>query len=359
MKQPLYLCPGGVAKLREDGHRGLWYDKFCDKWREGWHLKPDPGEKGSPKLAWINEIAGTPVGDPSDIQAYAQRIERLVAARGGAVVAVVSRTRFVTGLGLSHPVENGFAWHPTLGTPYLPGTSLKGLLRAWASNQSGVSEKVLTEVLGDRGQAGLMALLDAVPLQPVKLEADVLTPHYLPWNDTNPPGDWRSPTPVPFLVAAPGLQLLCGIIPLKKEAAEHVETVKTWLRDALEHIGVGAKTSLGYGQFVLDQDGQRMVDGWRREREQKAAMATPEGRWRLKLDGRSEDEVLDLVRTELDAISDPIEKRAFVRTVLDKGWVEKWSRGEKNFPDTHAGKKKLKDYAKAVLAAAAELRIDV
>ena len=61
MKQPLYLRPGGVAKLREDSHRGLWYDKFCDKWREGWHLKPDPGEKGSPKLAWINEIAGTPV----------------------------------------------------------------------------------------------------------------------------------------------------------------------------------------------------------------------------------------------------------------------------------------------------------
>jgi CRISPR-associated protein Cmr6 len=253
MKQPLYLRPDGVTELREDSHRGLWYDKFCDKWREGWNLKPTPGEKGSPKLDWINEITATPVGDASDIHAYAQRIERLVAARSGEVVAVVSQTRFVTGLGRSHPVENGFAWHPTLGTPYLPGTSLKGLVRAWATTRNLASAQDLTRVLGDRGQAGLVALLDAVPLEPVRLEADVLTPHYLPWDDKNPPGDWRSPTPVPFLVAAPGLRLLSGVIPLKKEAAEHVGPVRTWLIDALQHLGVGAKTSLGYGQFVPDR----------------------------------------------------------------------------------------------------------
>jgi CRISPR-associated protein Cmr6 len=359
MSLPLYRLPADVTKLGEHGHRGLWYDKFCNKWRRPWSLKPTPGEQGSPKLAWVNEVIGMPVGDESDVLTYAQRVERLVAACGGEVVAVVSKSRFVTGLGRSHPIENGFAWHPTLGTPYLPGSTLKGLVRAWVEQQSLVSRKDLTEVLGDGGQTGSVALLDAVPLAPVRLEADVLTPHYLPWDANNPPADWRSPTPVPFLVAAPGMQLVCGVIPLKLDAAEHVATVRTWLVNALQEMGVGANTALGYGQFVPDPRAQGTLDGWRREREQKAAMATPEGRWRYRLQGRSEQEVLDLVRTELDAISDSDEKRAFIRAVLDTGWVAKWSRGEKNFAQTPTGKDKLKQRARAILAAAGELGIEL
>jgi CRISPR-associated protein Cmr6 len=34
-------------------------------------------------------------------------------------------------LGNPHPVEKGFLWHPTLGTPSLPGSGVKGLVRAW------------------------------------------------------------------------------------------------------------------------------------------------------------------------------------------------------------------------------------
>lgn len=358
MTLPLYRRPEDVTRLGEHGHRGLWYDKFCNQWRMPWNLKPAQGEKGSPKLSWVNEVTATPVGDASDILAYAQRVERLVSACGGEVVAVVSQSRFVTGLGRSHPIENGFAWHPTLGTPYLPGSTLKGLVRAWVEQQSLASQDDLAEVLGAGGQAGTVALLDAVPLAPVKLEADVLTPHYLPWDADNPPADWRSPNPVPFLVAAPGLQLVCGVIPLSRYAADHVATVKTWLVDALREMGVGAKTALGYGQFVPDPRAQRTLDEWRQEREQKAAKATPEGRWRHRLRGLSEQQVLDLVRTELDAISDPDEKRAFVRAVLDTGWVAKWSRGEKNYPQTPTGKDKLKQRARAVLAAAAELGLE-
>jgi len=36
---------------------------------------------------------------------------------------------FVTGMGLEHPIENGFAFLDPYGLPYLPGSSVKGVLR--------------------------------------------------------------------------------------------------------------------------------------------------------------------------------------------------------------------------------------
>ena len=61
----------------------------------------------------------------------AVRMVRLVEAHGGRWRVFRTTSRFVTGLGRRHPVENGFAWHSTLGVPYLPGSSVKGMVRAW------------------------------------------------------------------------------------------------------------------------------------------------------------------------------------------------------------------------------------
>src|ERR1035441_6966625 len=70
--------------------------------------------------------------------------------------------------GRSHPVENGFVWHPTLGVPYLPGSSIKGL----------IGQPDRENVLGSKTRVGRVICLDAVPTCPVRLEADVMTPHY-------------------------------------------------------------------------------------------------------------------------------------------------------------------------------------
>jgi len=55
----------------------------------------------------------------------------MVSALGGEFAVFATDWHFVTGMGSSHPAENGFSWHPVLGTPYLPGAGVKGLLRAW------------------------------------------------------------------------------------------------------------------------------------------------------------------------------------------------------------------------------------
>src|SRR5690606_825690 len=112
------------------------------------------------------------------IEEHTGRQRCLIDAVGGAAVHIVSTSRFVTGLGREHPIENGFAWHPILGTPYLPGSSLKGMVRAWARALGDKQSECVDSVLGTPGHVGLVAFLDAIPVEPVQLDADVMTPHY-------------------------------------------------------------------------------------------------------------------------------------------------------------------------------------
>ncbi len=355
--RPLYQLSDEVQPaLGRDGHRGLWYDKFCDKWSDdSWSMKAEKGP--SPKLEWIRTVEGA-AGSLQTIHAYARRLFDLIEARGGEAVVVKAQSRFVTGLGRSHPVENGFVWHPTLGTPYLPGSSVKGLTRAYAMEDEEDRAEV-ERLLGDPGRAGTVALLDAIPLGPVTLEADVLTPHYANWTVDEPPADWQSPTPIPFLVAAPGWSMLCGIVPLRPGGPGDTAMVKDWLTSALTDAGAGAKTAVGYGQFRVDKQDTTLAD-WQRERRQREAGATPEERWRVKLEGRTEEEILDVVREHLDKnpLPDLEDRQALVRVVLDTKMVKSWKRGERVEESTRPGPKKLKAYAQAVLKHAAEFGLE-
>jgi len=55
----------------------------------------------------------------------AGRFETLIQSLGGEPLLIRTAWRFVSGLGRSRPVENGFVWHHTLGVPYLPGSSIR------------------------------------------------------------------------------------------------------------------------------------------------------------------------------------------------------------------------------------------
>ena len=339
-----------------DGHAGLWFDKFCDQWRveqSRWTLKSGKGyDRSNPKLDWINTLTSAAVGARRQIEESALRLMRLVESHAGRWDVFATESRFVTGLGRSHPVENGFAWHPTLGTPYLPGSSVKGLVRDWARAE-GAEKEELQRLLGDPGKAGSICLLDAVPTKPVQLEADVMTPHYAGWTAEDPPGDWRSPTPIPFLASAVGSPFLFGIVPCGPLAAGDMEVGATWLREALAWAGAGAKTAVGYGRFRRDEaetagwtERLRLEDQRRRdERERQEAMRSPEGRWRLELRGLSEDAILDMVRIHLEKrpVEDARERAAFARAVVSTGLVEGWRRGAKHDPQTSIGKKKLRE----------------
>ena len=208
------------------------------------------------------EVSPKTVGDRALVEEAAARLDDLVKALKGQTFRRTTAWRFVTGLGRSHPVENGFAWHHILGTPYLPGSSLKGLARAYARDWEGLSAKDVERIFGPRPEAALtvgsIAFLDALPVAPVALEADVMTPHYGPWyQDGKPPGDWHSPTPIPFLTVAPDQTFLFAVLPrnpAKPECREDCKRALSLLDRALETLGAGAKTAVGYGQFVAQRE---------------------------------------------------------------------------------------------------------
>ncbi|MGH7988429.1 MAG: type III-B CRISPR module RAMP protein Cmr6 [Candidatus Binataceae bacterium] len=341
------------AELRlGSGHAGLWYDKFFNQWNNAWQIEN--------KLLWIETVTRNPLGDKPLLDEAAARLMRFSEAQGGKSGIFVAASRFVTGLGRSHPVENGFAWHPTLGMPYLPGSSIKGMVHAWAKNwaQPRLPDPQLDEIFGGPGQVGRVILLDALPIKPVQLAADIITPHCANWTQADPPGDWCSPTPIPFLVMERGNSFVFAITPAWAGAVEILEPAWQWLTDALQFLGGGAKTSVGYGRFELDQMATdaavrqlREKDTARRsETDRQEKLKTPEGRWALELSGKSESDILELVRVHLEnkPLTDLVERRAFAKAVENTGLPAIWAKRGKRDLRTQVGEKKCKERATLV-----------
>mgnify|MGYP001577698853 FL=1 len=303
MNRPLYK-EAQTASLGSQGHRGLWFDRFFNRYQDDWKL----GE--SAKLDWIKTVVGQ-AGDKSAIYAATSRLRQLCDTLGGETRAFAADWHFTTGLGNPHPVENGFLWHPTLGAPYIPGAAVKGLVRAWVEawmefDSKDGNEQRLTTLYrwfgsedkdfkerrklrdggfvppsGDRKidtEAGAFIFFDALPTGPVTLKPDVMTPHMGDWYEKggvdpmNPkvtPADWHDPVPVPFLVAdRPKFQF--SIAPRNEAARKELEQLFGVLQCALEYLGTGAKTAAGYGRMEVDE---KITRAFREEAEQLARKA--------------------------------------------------------------------------------------
>lgn len=236
---------------------GLWWAKFFDEWPDGYAQAAGGPEKQN----WINHFAGTTVGAEHDIGRAASRHQELCNKTGATSISFSTTSPFVTGIGLEHPVENGFSWHHTLGTPYIPASSIKGMIRAWACQWERADADDMNRMFGppmdhaDHGMAGNLIVFDALPLAPVPLMAEILTPHDGGWRQgrSTAPSDWHDPVPIPFLAVAPGARFLFAIAPRPGCAADDdVKTALGWLTDALDWTGAGAKTAIGFGRFQSD-----------------------------------------------------------------------------------------------------------
>ena len=288
MALPLYAM-SNPPEREKDGNAGLWYDKFCNQWLRDWSGLGDSG-----KREWIATVAPTNgaarVGDGAEL---AKRQRALVDAARGLCDEFISQGPFASGLGREHPVENGFAWHHTLGTPFLPGTSVKGMVRAWAKTWVQAEEQDLARIFGPEPLAqeagvGSVIFLDALPIGSVTLKAEIMTPHYGPYYQGGDiPGDWHSPTPIPFLAVAAQQTFLFAVLP--RTLADHDDCLKAfeWLSAALEFAGAGAKTATGFGRFIVDPDAKdRQAKQAKQLEAQKQAEAAQQDRER-ELEGLS------------------------------------------------------------------------
>ncbi|QLE59755.1 RAMP superfamily CRISPR-associated protein [Nostoc sp. TCL26-01] len=144
------------------------------------------------------------------------------------------------------------ALHPVYGVPYIPASSLKGAIKAWAKkNPDKVKvadiDRTLGYLEGDEASIGTVQILDAFPTQPC-LSLDIANPQWK-WE-----GEKVKYGAVPHhLLSMEKPKLVIGIA-LTSRNLKHqddVQIVKQWLQQALLE-GIGSRVSTGYGRLNFD-----------------------------------------------------------------------------------------------------------
>lgn len=272
MNNPLYRNHNAPQALDQEGHAGLWWDKFFYLYASDWTVP-----KGADSI-WIQTVSGrrNSTKNKERLGRFIERQMELGRALRAAQNIFQTQWHFATGLGLSHPVENGFAWHPTLGMPYIPGSGVKGLLKAWVEEWmfNAETEKLQRQEKircwfgsdeKDNEKAGDLIFFDAVPVEIVETAADIMTPHMGKWYEqgdtidgsdedaSKVPADWHSPIPIVFLVVKKG-GFLFQIAPRGNTPPEEAVDAMQQLQAALQWLGAGAKTAVGYGRMSENEE---------------------------------------------------------------------------------------------------------
>lgn len=232
--------------------------KLDDEWVRSWACAARLGQDPPDDL-------------PARIAARRLAALRALTADGRAsVVTIIARPMgaVVTGTGAGGIRNVGIELHGTYGWPVLPGTTLKGVARSFARDEE-LAGQAAAAVFGappgddEPSRAGAVTFLDTLPGPGgVTVAEHVLTPHargyQLNGDDTDeetggneaprPPAEYINPVPVPFLVLTDGVFHLHLVGPQPE-----VGTAAELLAAALNDIGLGAKTTRGYGYFLIDK----------------------------------------------------------------------------------------------------------
>ena len=187
---------------------------------------------------------------------------------------------FITGLGSGHPTETGMILDRNIGVPYIPASSIKGVLRlACAINLAKANEeyakngivpdddKTLVTYFGSMSQdenkqaRGQLMFLDAYPSKSVRITLDIMNPHFGKYysGENKQPVETESPIPIKFLTVAQGTEFIfrCAFMPLGNKTLSDSEKqtvqndVDAMFKTAFETVGFGGKTAIGYGRFKM------------------------------------------------------------------------------------------------------------
>lgn len=250
-----------LLQLEGPANRSLVFDRGMDRWTHR------PGERSeADKPGFFRAFLGEYSGKSKDFPEFLARRSATLKALGAERRVLHTASRLAIGLGLPHPTETGFLFDRLTGCPCLPGSSLKGLLRAAATLASagelpGASafwtktevNRVFGPVLEDTPApaTGAVIFYDVFPESWPVLEMDVLTPHYPSYyREGRPPGDWDNPVPVPFLTLREGQTFGFWIGPRDRMRWEaDCQQLHDLLVLALDWLGIGAKKASGYGFF--------------------------------------------------------------------------------------------------------------
>ena len=204
---------------------------------------------------------------------FFKRWEEMLGENNAKTRKATVKGRMIIGLGDESVLETSIALHHTYGVPYIPGSALKGLASSYAHQKLGeqwqkgsIAHNI---VFGNTDEAGYITFFDAfyVPDSGHRGQAlypDIITVHHQDYYNTDKnaaPADWDSPNPVPFL-SATGSYLIALAAPDLPANNEWIQSAFNILEAALKEMGIGAKTSSGYGrmEFEIDQNGPGMEE---------------------------------------------------------------------------------------------------
>lgn len=241
--------------LKHKPHAGLWLDKYLA-------AQPRRGESGTEqqRQSLVDEVTQIEIS-PIYAEFFHQWQQALTAAQAKTRRARLLGCRLCVGLGGESVLETAITLHRTYGVPYIPGSALKGLAAHYARQRLGVAwqpqgdaYKILFGYAEQKeASAGYVTFYDALYIPesgPNPLQPDVLTVHHPDYynqpGSQAAPADWDSPTIIP-LISATGDYLVALSGP-----GIWVEAGLKILNMALVELGVGAKTSSGYGRMRLD-----------------------------------------------------------------------------------------------------------
>lgn len=251
----------GRKKLSDQCHNpGLLFERYTPEFRRS----------GDKQEALENIRRCKP--DRQAMDAYRARLYALAKAADAITFQAKTDWRFVTGLGRNTPFEVGFTFHRLYGFPVIPGSSLKGLARAWAyfrlqeekPDSEPEADPLFAAVFGQasagdesEGSVGGAVFFEAVPLDNPELELDVMTPHFPDYYSDNtnriPPADDQNPIPIPFLTVKAGVCFGFAVGWRGEPNPETHAQAVDWLKAGLENLGAGGKTAAGYGYWIAEE----------------------------------------------------------------------------------------------------------
>lgn len=286
--------------LQHQPHAGLWHDKFLSYQESKDESKRSQSEsegkdKESPRTTLVKEVATIEVPKAYNwfYKQWYEELQQMGKKREAKLFEATAKGRLIIGLGMESVLETGIALHHTYGVPYLPGSALKGLT---ASYMQRIREKLQPKgeqaeaaayeqinqaykvIFGDTDDAGYITFFDALYIPGTgyddqALYPDIITVHHQEYyqhskdqprkdqhgkdqHDRQPaPADWDSPIPVPFLSATGSYLVALAASDIKEEAVREqwIMSTKSLLGAALKSMGIGAKTSSGYGRMTLKE----------------------------------------------------------------------------------------------------------
>jgi CRISPR-associated protein Cmr6 len=244
---------------RERGtHTGLWLDKY---------IRDQKRDDTESRRELVNEVSEQP--EPPEYNAFYTRWQEMLKECRAQTRRARVRGRMAVGLGSESLLEASISLHRTYGVPYIPGSALKGLASSYAHHYLGdgwhIGETFHQVIFGDMKSAGYITFFDALYISGTgwrgrALAPDVITVHHQKYYDTGvAPLDSDDPNPIPFL-SATGEYLLALAAPDFQQQTRWIDITFQILAEALAKLGIGAKTSSGYGRMTFIEPPARPVD---------------------------------------------------------------------------------------------------